>query len=291
MPVYRQTYRTYEGAVRRWFRWRTIVAQELRVLFRSWAFRGLFAAGMLHVLLRMIQIMAYDIVVADEDNVLRTVLPNMELFKVNTQTFYDFIAIQCPLVFVTTILAGAGMVCNDFRHNLIEVYFSKPLTWRDYVLGKTVSLLVVGMLLTAIPALFLLALHNAFLPSMATLRDTYWWAGSILAFSCAMVFPCALGVLASSSLFRSQRFAAVAVFMVTFADLTLGTALPSMLHENDFLILAFPIAINHVGERAFQLSTHAFDLDWRWSALSITSVCLAALWIVCRRVRRAETAT
>lgn len=291
MPVYRHTYRTYEGTVRPWFRWRTIVAQELRVLFRSWVFRGLFALGMLHVVLRMAQIMAYDIVASDPENALAMLLPNVEAFRVSARTFYDFIALQCPVVFLTTVQAGAGMICNDFRYNLIEVYFSKPVTWRDYVLGKAIGLLLIGFLLTAIPGLLLLALHNAFLPGMNTLRATCSWALGIVAFSSAMVFPCALGVLASSSLFRSQRFAAVAVFMVVLGDTALGGVLPDVLHEDNLRVLACAAAINHVGEAAFGLPHQLMTLDWRWPALALILVSLSALAIVCRRARRAESGT
>ena len=290
MPIYEQTYRTYEGKARGWLRWWVMVTQELRVLSRSWAFRGLFGLGMLHVFFRGIQVLGYDLISSRPERYAIS-LQDIAMLEVNTRMFFDFIRMQSPIVFVTTILAGSGMIANDFRYNLMEIYFSKPLTWRDYVVGKSVALIIVGLLLTAVPGLLLLAMHNLLLPGMDTLRETYWWAGSITLFSLALVLPCALGVLAGSALLSSQRFAGIAVFMVLLGDSTIGTTLPNLLHERNYLIIAFPMAINHVGQHLFKDSRLEFDLHWKWAVLFIALVCLVSLWVVCRKARRAEVAT
>ena len=70
------------------------------------------------------------------------------------------------LVFITIIDAGSGLICNDFRNNLMEVYFSKPLNWRDYVMGKVMTLVTIGMALSAIPTLFMALLHVLFVPTL-----------------------------------------------------------------------------------------------------------------------------
>lgn len=290
MPIYEQTYRTFDGKARTSFRWWTLMVQELRVLSQSWAFRGLFGLGLLHVFFRGIQVLGYDLISTRPEKYAVS-LQDIAILAVNPRMFFDFIRIQSPIVFVTTILAGSGMISNDFRYNLMEVYFSKPLTWRDYVLGKCAALTVVGLMLTMVPGLLLLVMHLLLLPSMDTVRETYWWAGSISLFSLALVLPCSLGVLASSSLLRSQRFAGIAVFMVLLGDSTIGTTLPNLLHERNYLILAFPMAINHIGQILFEDKRLEFDLPWKWAALFIALVCLFSLWIICRKVRRAEVAT
>ncbi len=288
MPVYRQTYRTYEGEARPWFRWATMIGQELRVLFQSWTFRGLFGLGALHILFRALQVFSYDTVQSNPESPLAALPQLMAALTVNERMFFDFIRLQSPIVFLVTIMAGSGMICNDFRFNLVEIYFSKPLTWRDYVLGKTCALGLVGLLLTAIPGVFLLVLHNMFLPSWENLRTTIPWGLSVVAFSFVLVAPCALGVLAGSALLRSQRFAGIAVFMLLFGNLTIGTILPEVLHERNYLVIALPMAINHVGQHLFHQKRLIFDLHWQWSAVYIGAVCLFALMIICWRARRAE---
>jgi len=202
--------------------------------------------------------------------------------------FFDFIRMQAPLVFITCLYGGAGMICNDFRNNLMEVYFSKPLTWRDYVIGKVVTLVLLGLSLTALPILILLVSHNVLVPSWELLNETFWWGVASVAFSFVVVLPTILTILASSALMHSQAFASIAIFMVLVADFTMGIVLQEVLHERNYLIISFPMAMNRVGQFIFDKSNVMFPLDWKWSMLFVVAVCVIGLFIVCRRVRRAE---
>jgi ABC-type transport system involved in multi-copper enzyme maturation permease subunit len=276
--------------VRRRFRWWIMVQQELRVIARSRLFLALVILECLHVFFRLLQIFTYDTLNSSPASPLTQAFRQIALLSVNSTTFLDFIRLQTGLVFLATILAGAGMICNDYKNNLMEIYFSKPLTWRDYVLGKFTALILVGLGFTAFPGLLLLAAHNVLSASLATLQDTYWLAYAIAGFSLVLVVPCALGVLACSALTSSQRYASIAVFMTLFGDLVIGRLLPELLHNRDYNIVAFPLAINRIGESLFRERHPLFELSWTWSALFVGVVCAGALAIVCRAVRRAEIA-
>jgi ABC-type transport system involved in multi-copper enzyme maturation permease subunit len=267
-----------------------MVQQELRVIARSRLFLALVILECLHVFFRLLQIFTYDTLNSSPASPLTQAFRQIALLSVNSTTFLDFIRLQTGLVFLATILAGAGMICNDYKNNLLEIYFSKPLTWRDYVLGKFTALILVGLGFTAFPGLLLLAAHNVLSASLATLQDTYWLAYAIAGFSLVLVVPCALGVLACSALTSSQRYASIAVFMTLFGDLVIGRLLPELLHNRDYNIVAFPLAINRIGESLFRERHPLFELSWTWSALFVGVVCAGALAIVCRAVRRAEIA-
>ncbi|MBI5093565.1 MAG: ABC transporter permease subunit [Candidatus Hydrogenedentes bacterium] len=290
MPIYEQTYRTYEGQLRRHFRWWTIVKQELRVLISQRAFLVLMVAALMHFIFRILQIVAYDIIRMDPNNPINAMIQNVAMLVVNEGMFYDFLRIQSSMVFLACIFAGAGMICDDTRNNLMEVYFSKPMSWRDYVLGKTMTLVAIGLTVTAVPALILVLLHNILAPGWKTLGQTYWYPGAILAFSLIIVLPCATGVLASSALLKSQRFAAIAVFMILFGDLAMGGILSEALHKQNYLIVAFPAALDHLGSVLFKQRHPVLSMHWKWPALYVAIVCGSCLWIVCRRVKRAEVA-
>jgi len=290
VPIYDQSYRSYDGAVRGRFRWWPMVNQELRIQFRQRPFVFLLIFAMLHFFLRVLQVVTIDIIMQNPNNPITMALRGIGLPGIDSRMFFDFIRIQSPRVFVISLLAGSGMICDDFRNNLMEVYFSKPLTWRDYVLGKTMTLVLIGLAMTVAPAVFLVVLHNLLAPSLKTLEATYWLPVPILAFSLTVVLPCALGILAGSALLNSQRFAAVAVFVVLFADNTLAVLLSELLHKSSYLALGLPMSINRVGEFLFRQRRPLFQLPWGWSALFVVLVCATAFWIVCRRVRRAEIA-
>lgn len=290
MPIYEQTYRSYNGELRRRFRWWTIVKQELRVLFSQRAFVVLMMVALLHFVFRILQVVAYDIIRMDPNNPINAMIQGVALLVVNDSMFYDFLRIQSSVVFLACIFAGSGMICDDTRNNLMEVYFSKPMSWKDYVLGKAMTLTSIGLMLTAVPALILVVLHNLLAPGWKTLEQTYWYPWAILAFSLVIVVPCALGVLASSALLKSQRFASIAVFMILFGNLAMGGILAGSLHKQNYAIIAFPAAIDQLGSLLFKQKHPLLTLHWAWPALFEAFVCLGCLWIVCRNVKRAEVA-
>jgi len=290
VPIYRQSYRTYDGAVRSHFRWWVMIKQELRVLFRTRMFVALIIMGYLHVCLRVLQVVTFNTLNSSKRNPIVEILKQAEMFTVSSTTFFDFLRMQSGLVFMAAIFAGAGMICDDYKNNLMEVYFSKPMTWKDYAAGKIMTLILIGLSFTAIPGIILVLLHNMLAADWETLQATYWLPVSITAFSLALVVPCALGVLACSALSSSQRYASIAVFMVLFGNLTVGRIVPDLLHERNYNIIAFPLAINRVGELLFNVRRPLFELSWQWSAVYIGVVCAVSLWFICSRVRRSEMA-
>lgn len=131
MPVYKQTYRAYDGKPLQGFRWWVMVKQELRVLFGTRAFVYLLVVAVIHTSLRVLQITVYDMMSASSQTPALMALRNIAMMQVDERTFFDYLRIQSPLVFIIMLFAGSGMICNDFRDNLIEIYFSKPLTRLD----------------------------------------------------------------------------------------------------------------------------------------------------------------
>ena len=290
MPIYRQSYRSYDGTLRPRFRWWMMVMQEVRVLIASRFFLAILIVGLMHVILRMLQIIVFDVLSQNPNNQIFMALSQLEFLMIRPRLFFDFIRIQAPLVFIACMFAGSGSICNDFRNNLMEIYFSKPLSHWDYILGKTLTLVLIGLVLTGIPGVGLVVFHNMLLPKMETLRETWWLPFSVMGFSMIIVLSCSLGVLAFSAIFRSQRFAGIAVFMVLFGNLTLGSLLPQLLRSRNYLIVAYPMAMNRVGEFIFKARRPIFTSHWGWSMLFVCMVCAGSLWIIHLKIKSAEVA-
>lgn len=290
MPIYEQTYRHYEGKMRRSFRWAIVMEQELRVLVKARPFLLLLLIAQLHCILRLLQVVAFDVVIQDPNNPLTPLLNQLQGIMVREEMFFDFLRIQTPLVFLITLYAGAGMICNDMNNNLMDVYFSKPIRWYDYVMGKVFSLAVVGLSITALPGIALVILHNLLAPSAKLLQESWTWPGSILIFSLVIVLPMAFTIPAASALLRSQNYAAIVIVMLPVACSAMAGVLAAVLQEHNYLIISFPMAVNRVGQYFFHDHHLLFNSDWKWSMLYVTAVCFVGLWIIIRKVRRAEVA-
>ncbi len=290
MPIYRRTYREYEGSVKHAFRWAIVAEQEWRVFVRTRIFMFLMLVALLHCLFRFMQVLAYDVVMQDPNNPLTPVLSQLQMITVNERMLLDFVSIQGPIVLILTLYAGAGMICNDARNNLMEVYFSKPIRWYDYALGKLLALVTLGLSVTALPAVILVVLHNLLAPSMELLAKSWWWAPAAVAFSLIMTLSCSLAVLASSALLRSQNYAAVALFVVLIADSAMASLLAHMLHRPPLFLLSFPLSLNRVGQSFFGDTRLLYGTSITWPAAYVAALCLVAGLIVFRHARRAEVA-
>ena len=70
-------------------------------------------------------------------------------------TFGNFIWFEGYITMIVLALAGAVLVGNDFHHNSLPFYLSKPIGRRHYVLGKMLGIGAFINLMTTIPALLL----------------------------------------------------------------------------------------------------------------------------------------
>ncbi len=290
MPIYAQTYESYSGEYPGRFRWMAIIGQELRVLLSRRMFIFLVLLGNFHLFLRLLQLYVLDVVSGNPASPFADSLSELPFEETGAWVYFDFLRMQSPLIFLTLVYAGSGMICNDFRNNLVDVYFSKPINWKDYVLGKFGALVAIGMSLTAVPGLFMALTHVVFKPEMSSLRESLRLAPAIVAFSLMVVGTASAGILASSSLVNSSRFAAVAVFMLTLINTAFSAIVSVVTREENYLALAIPVSANNVGEYLFQEHRYENPVNvwWGWSAMYVATVFVIATIIVCRKARRAE---
>jgi hypothetical protein len=288
VPVYDRTYRAFEGEARRRFRWWTVVTQELHVLLRLRPLQWLMLVPLFHVFLRFCQVAVYDAVAGNPNSPLAFAVRSASILSVNGRAFYDFLRIQSLFVFLLLLLAGSGMLCNDVRHNLLEVYFSKPLTWRDYMLGKVGTLVGLGLLLTAVPGVLLVLFHNLLAPGLETLQESWWWPLGIVGHSLAIVLPCALGTLAFSALFWSERWAALAAVALVIADWFAGYIMAEVLSNRFLLLASLPTSITRLGEAMLVRRASPLNLPWQPALVFVLAVCAVSLVVVVQTARRAE---
>src|SRR3990170_2104063 len=147
MPIYDQSYRRYEAreALRKVRFW-PITREALRLILARRAFLGLLMIAWVPFLARVIQV--YVVTRFPEAG---RVLP------VDGRLFGEFLSQQTVFTLFLTVFGGAGLIANDLRTGAILVYLSRPLTQRDYVLGKLGVLLGLNLSVTLVPAVLLYA--------------------------------------------------------------------------------------------------------------------------------------
>ncbi|PYV09666.1 MAG: hypothetical protein DMG07_22665, partial [Acidobacteria bacterium] len=125
MPIHDLSYRHWSGE---WtshpYRWWVITRQGIRLLAAKKWFLGLMILSALPFVVR--SVILY----------LVTVVGNLPMVRVNAKFFLDFLNQQTSFVLPIAVFAGSGLIASDLKANALQIYLSKPITRRDYLLGK-----------------------------------------------------------------------------------------------------------------------------------------------------------
>lgn len=79
----------------------------------------------------------------------------MTTASAETVFFYLF-TMQWPFVLMACVMIGSGLISQDRRENALELYLSRPVTVRQYLLGKLGTIAFFIAIVTLVPALVLL---------------------------------------------------------------------------------------------------------------------------------------
>lgn len=80
------------------------------------------------------------------------------------ETLSTFVGVQLYATTILLAVVGAGLVADDRRTRAFELYFSRPLTGRDYVIGKLLVAIAVPVATIVVPFVLLFALAVGIAP-------------------------------------------------------------------------------------------------------------------------------
>ena len=281
MPIYDEGYRRYEArSALHQIRFWPITREALRLILAKRAFLGLLAVSFLPFIVRVIQI--YIVTRFPEAG---RVLP------IDGRLFGDFLNQQIGFTLLLSIFGASGLVANDLRTGAILVYLSRPLTQRDYILGKLLVPLVLNLAVTLVPGLVLYLVGLALAPEQYLKWDLWWLAPAIVAHAVTVSLVVSLLTLAISSLSKSARVAGLG-----FVGLFFGLEMVRLVLQNGFqrkeaVLLSLQADLQALGVALFGVVDHQLDIAWGWPLLVLVVVSLACLAILHARVRAVEIVT
>jgi len=276
MPIHDLGYRHWRGE---WtshpYRWWVITRQGIELLVKRRLFMLLMILSGLPFLVRAV--MLY----------LSTVLGKVGILRADARFFEGFLTQQNFFIFIIAIYAGAGLIANDLKTNALQIYLSKPITRRDYVMGKLGVMVFFLTLPTLLPGILLFLLAVIFESDAAFLEQNYWILGSIVAYSVVIILTYALIILALSSLTKSSRFAGIffaAVFL--FSQILYGI-LSEIFRTTRVAWVSLGMNLELVGNFFFGTVTRIQSPSWL-SALILVVLISISTWVMHRRVQAVE---
>jgi ABC-2 type transport system permease protein len=278
MPIYEQVYRKYAArASLRNVRFWPITREALRLILVKRAFIALLILAWIPFVVRVIQI--YVVTRFPEAN---RVLP------VDGRLFGEYLNQQIVFTVLLSIFGGAGLIANDLRTGAILVYLSRPLTRRDYVLGKLGVLMALNLTVTLVPGLFLYLIALALAPDQFLKWDLVWIGPAVLFHATLIALSVSLLVLAVSALSRSARVAGLA-FVGLFIGLEIVRGvLVGIADRPEAHVLSLQNNLRVVGNLVFGITERGFAVPAAYPPLAIVLVGLGCLAVLRARVRAVE---
>lgn len=281
MPIYEQAYRKYEArAPLRTVRFWPITREALRLVLAPRAFLGLLGLAWLPFVVRVIQV--YVVTRFPEAG---RVLP------VDGRLFGEFLNQQIGFTLLLSIFGGSGLVANDLRTGAILVYLSRPLTRRDYVLGKLGVLLTLNLGVTLAPALLLYATGLALAPEQFLKWELAWIGPAVVAHALLVSLSVSLFALAVSSLSKSARVAGVSFFGLVFGMEVVRQVLEGGFGRHEAVLLSIQADLRALGNLFFGIAERGGALPWFYPAAVLLAVGLGCLAVLRARVRAVEIVT
>lgn len=282
MAVYRRNYKPYAGALTpAWSRWLILFRYSRRNLFRSKFMTALFVVCFFWPVVCLLMIyLAHSVSFLQEIG-----LPS-GFISIDNKFFFNFMIVQGVFAFLLTAFAGPGLISPDLANGALPLYFCRPFSRAEYVLGKSSVLAILLSQITWVPGLILFAMQAGLAGASWTWANL-WLAGSL--FVCSVICIAILSLLAMAlSAWVKWRIVAGALLLgVMFFGAGFGQAINAVLRtqSGNFFNVAF--LMGTVWNALFQVDVdHAIPVPQAWIALLV--YCAICLGLLMRKVRAYE---
>ena len=282
MAVYRRSYRPYSGTLTaEWSRFLVLFRYSRRNVFKS---RFLTVFFVLCFFWPIVCLLA--IYLANSASVLAKLGLRPELFSIDNKFFLDFMSVQGVLAFLLTAFAGPGLISPDLANGALPLYFCRPFSRAEYVLGKSSVLGILLSEITWIPGIILFAIQASFAGASWTWNN-FWIAGSLILSSLILIAILSLLAMAVSAWVKWRIVAGAILLAVMSFGAGFGAATNAVLRieGGHFFDLVYLMAT--VWRNLFLVdSENAISAGQAWIAILI--YCLFCLWLLMRKVRAYE---
>jgi ABC-type transport system involved in multi-copper enzyme maturation permease subunit len=269
--IFDQGYRPFEGqlasvSTRFW----VITANELRHALREKWFRRLLWASFMPLIVFAVLVVVRSRFAQLFDNA-------------DFEIWMPFWGMQLFFAMIAVFFIGRRAIGEDLRSRALDVYFSRPVSFFQYLFGKwlAVALGVVGV--TLLPGL-VLALFRWLAEPDTHIADFAAWSASFLVLAALLALSMGWIMLAVSSLATRGRAAGIVWVALFFLSAGLAEALVHATGFSQFDALGFSKSNTALAEFLFK-GTGSIDLAAVWIGGQLVWAA-AAFGLVLLRLRR-----
>jgi len=284
MAVYKRTYKSYSGTLTpAWSRFMILPRYSYARLFQS-KFLIMFMVSCFFYPLGC----AVFIYLAHNLSFLKTFnISASNLVEINSKFFFYFETVQAAMGYILTALVGPTLVSPDLVNNALPLYFGRPFSRTEYVIGKMSVLMWLLSLITWIPGLILFAIQ-ASLTGWAWTRDNLWIAGAILIGPLMWNAILSLIAIAMSAWVKWKIAAGALILGVFFAGSGFGAAINAVMRTSYGTLIDLGQCNFIIWTKLFRLPDTVQRVDSYDAANALAVTCVLCLWLLFKKVRAFE---
>jgi len=282
MAVYRRNYKPYAGRLTpEWSRCLVLFRYSRRNLFRSKFLTGLFVVCFFYPLACLLMIY-----LAHSASFLQQLGLPAGVLTIDNKFFFHFISVQGGFAFILTAFAGPGLISPDLANGALPLYFCRPFSRAEYVLGKSSVLAILLSQITWVPGLVLFAMQ-AGLAGASWTWSNLWIAGSLIVSSLIWIAILSLISMALSAWVKWRIVAGALLLGVMFFGAGFAQAINAVMRIESGHFFDVVYLMGTVWNALFQVDAeHAIPVAQAWVALLF--YCAICLGLLMRKVRAYE---
>jgi len=264
MAVYRNSYKPYSGRLTpAWSRCLVLFHYSRRNLFQSKLQTGFFVVCFFFPVVSL-----FTIYLVHSASFLQQVGISSRLISIDNRFFFYFVNVQGFLAFLLTAFAGPGLISPDLANGALPLYFCRPFSRAEYVLGKSSVLAILLSQITWIPGLILFAVQGSFAGSRWT-WDHLWIAGSLVVSSLIWIAILSLFAMALSAWVKWRIVAGALLLAMMFFGAGFAQTVNAVMRTQSGYFFS-------LGYLTTTLDNALFRMD-AMRAISVTDACIALL--------------
>lgn len=282
MAVYRRSYKPYAGTLTpEWSRFLVLFRYSRRSVFRSKVQTGLFVICFFFPLACLILIY-----LAHSASFLAKIGIPAQILSIDSKFFFRFMSVQGALAFLLTAFVGPGLVSPDLANGALPLFFCRPFSRTEYVLGKSSVLAVLLSEVTWIPGVVLFVMQ-ASLAGASWAWSNLWIAGSLILSSLLWIAVLSLLAMALSAWVKWRIVAGALLLAVMFFGAGFGQAINAVLRTDFGYFFNLPYLMGTVWIALFQVDMEQ-SISMSQAGIAILLYCTICLWLLLRKVRAYE---
>lgn len=288
MPIAEQGYAHWTGTfIERRFPWWPVMRLGIRLAFKRKFFKFAFAFSLLPAFFFLAGVYISERM-QDFQFMVRG-RQSINFLTINPAFFRSYFTADALLFMMVMlmVLAGAGLISDDLKHNALQLYFARPLRKRDYIAGKLLTASFFLLILTLVPGLLFILFKAIFAGSFKLLVDFPWLPLSVIGYSFVLTLFFSLFTLLVSSLSRNRRYTAILIFVIYFLSDVFFGIFYGIFRSPYFSLLSIKSNLQQVGAAIFGV-VPKYNIPWIYSFLVLAAIGTAAGFILKKKVRGVE---